>query len=47
MTGRWYAMAAAPFEAARQVEILPAGHRARRHRLVPGPSEMAAEPASA
>lgn len=30
MSERLYAVAAAPFEAARQVDILPAGHRARR-----------------
>ncbi|MDS4040408.1 MAG: 6-carboxytetrahydropterin synthase [Candidatus Competibacter sp.] len=30
MTGQGYAIAATPFEAARQVAILPAGHRARR-----------------
>ena len=30
MNERLYTVAAAPFEAARQVDILPAGHRARR-----------------
>ncbi len=30
MSERLYVVAAAPFEAARQVEVLPAGHRARR-----------------
>lgn len=30
MNERLYAVAAAPFEAARRVDLLPAGHRARR-----------------